>query len=452
MLTKLRLKNVKIWRDELWEPGVELAPISLFLGPNSAGKTSILQMPLLLKQTFESPDRNLDLNLGGQQPTDFVDLGSFESVVHGHDESKVLGLGVSFKLGESPATRELVDYEATFAAQGGAPTLQKLKLKTKTAGKKWRVFAAERQSKGGYLLEAPGYVPRTVAGRLDAKRSFQPERALAFAADAVAELGPIGAEIQDLALRVRQAFVQIAYLGPLRERPERSYLWSGVEPGELGKRGEYAVHALLASDNTRKRPKENEEGGRQWLIKQVSHWLKRLGVADELRLERQGRSRHYELMVVTGDQRANIVDVGFGISQVLPMIVLSYIVPRGTTIIAEQPEIHLHPRAQGGLAELMTQVAKTRDVQFLVETHSEHLFRRLQTLVADEKLTPAECALYFVDRAPGGRPELNRLELSAFGKIANWPQHFFGDAIGETERQTRLMLKRIASERPAGAR
>ena len=145
------------------------------------------------------------------------------------------------------------------------------------------------------------------------------------------------------------------YSGPLREPPERTYLWSGVEPRDIGKRGELAVHALLASDNLRSKPKPGVEGGRQWLVGRVSTWLKRLGVADELILERQGSSRHYELVVVRGKQRANLMDVGFGVSQVLPMIVLSYTVLQGTTIIAEQPELHLHPRAQGGLAELMAE-------------------------------------------------------------------------------------------------
>ena len=84
MLTRLRLKNMKPWHEQLWDPGLDLAPITLLLGPNSAGKTSLLQAPLILKQTFESPDRTLDLNMGGQS-TDLVDLGSYASVVHGHD-------------------------------------------------------------------------------------------------------------------------------------------------------------------------------------------------------------------------------------------------------------------------------------------------------------------------------------------------------------------------------
>jgi predicted ATPase len=439
MLTRLRLKNVKAWGEQLWADGVGLSNITLLLGPNSAGKTSLLQVPLLLKQTFDSPDRFVHLNLGGQ-PTDLVDLGSYESVVHRHDTKRDVGVGLSLDVTTPNGTPAHIDYSATFTALRGAPVVKCLEIASEG-----HTFSVTRQLRGGYRIAAPGYAPRPGKGRLDARRSFQPERSLAFSQEAIAALGPAGDTIQDLSLLLRQALDAVVYLGPLREHPERTYLWSGVEPRDIGKRGELAVHALLASDNTRVRPRAGIEGGRQWLVGKVSTWLSRLGVADELVLERHGRSRHYGLVVVRGTQRANLMDVGFGVSQVLPMIVLSHIVPQGATIVAEQPELHLHPRAQGGLAELMAEVAR---VQFLIETHSEHLFRRLQTLMAREVVRPEECALYFVDSGHTGA-QLNRLQIDAFGRVANWPKHFFGDALGETEQQTRRMLERAAALRNA---
>lgn len=446
MLTRLRLKNLKTWGEQLWDPGVELAPITLLLGPNSAGKTSILQLPLLLKQTFESPDRQLDLNMGGQ-PTDLVDLGSYESIVHEHNLHRELGFGLTFKDTSlhlvDDVWQELpdIDYRVTYQNARGQAALKRMEIHCGD-----REFAATRQGKGGYLLTAPGYVARQIDNRADARRSFQPERSVAFSPDAIAEVGALGPAIQDLSLRLRQAVSSLAYLGPLRERPERTYLWSGVDPTDLGKRGEFAVHALLASENSRKRQKEGQEGGQDWLVSRASEWLARLGVADKLELKRQGRSRHYEVIVVRGTQRANIMDVGFGVSQVLPMLVLAHSVPQGTTIIAEQPEIHLHPRAQVGLAELMAEVACARRVQFVVETHSEHLFRRLQTLIAEEKFESNLCRLYSVDKDEQGDARLTTLGVDAYGRVANWPKQFFGDAIGETERQTRKALERMAKK------
>ena len=439
MFTRLRIKNFKAWNEQLWEPGVELAPVTLLLGPNSSGKTSLLQVPLLLGQTLGSTDRSLDLNLGGQKG-DLLDLGSYEDVIHGHDVSLDMGFGLSLDdLGVEHSGPSSFTYEAHFGHVRTVPALRELKYAEGD-----RTYAARRQSKGGYRLEAPGYEPTIVGGRPIARRTFQPERSLTLPADALAELGEAGSRAQDLALATRRHILdRVAYLGPLRESPERSYLWGRQTPGDLGPRGQRAVHALLASANSRKKQKVGQEGGRGWLVERVSEWLTRLGVADSLELERQGPSRYFEVVLTTRGQRANIVDVGFGISQVLPMIVLAHFVPRGSVIIAEQPEIHLHPRAQVGLAELMVEVARERQVQFLVETHSEHVFRRLQFLIADEKISPNDCRMYFADHDEDGAASLHRLETDEFGRIANWPGKFFGDAIGETERQMRSMITRL---------
>ncbi|MCK5796323.1 MAG: DUF3696 domain-containing protein [Deltaproteobacteria bacterium] len=447
MFTRLRIKNIKAWGNQLWEQGIELAPVTLLLGANSAGKTSILQVPLLLSQTFGSTDRSLDLNLGGQKG-DLLDFGSYEDVIHGHDAKLEMGFGLSIENGDSASGGvRSFDYEATYVQAAKIPSIERFRL---TANDE--TYGADRQARGGYRLVAPDYSPSIVGGRGVARRVFRPERSLTLPAEALAELGAAGSRIQDLSLDVKRAIERVAYLGPLRESPERSYLWGRQTPGSLGPRGQRAVHALLASANSRKKRKPGEEGGRGWLVERVSEWLKRLGVADGLELERQGRSRYFEVMLNTRGQRANIVDVGFGISQVLPMIVLAHFVPRGSVIITEQPEIHLHPRAQVGLAELMVEVARDRNVQFIVETHSEHIFRRLQFLIADEKIAPTDCRMYFVDRDKKGAAELRPLEADAFGRISHWPDHFFGDAIGETERQMRAMVKRMQTQREDGSR
>ncbi|NJL29101.1 MAG: DUF3696 domain-containing protein [Thermoanaerobaculia bacterium] len=441
MFTRFYLRNFKVWSEQLWDSGVELAPVTLFLGPNSAGKTSLLQIPLLLKQTFESTDRHLDLNLGGQ-PTDVLDLGSYDDVIHGHEANRELGLGLEYEgVTSRRKDRSSFTYRVTYGLAAGTPVVHCLSFQT-GGGTEYRV---ERQAKGGYLLSAPGYTPRRMGNRPDARRIFQPERSFMLSTEAIAELAEAGAQVQDLSLRLSQLIGNVAYLGPLRERPERSYLWNRQSPGDIGNRGQLAVHALLASANTRKKRKKGEEGGKGWLVEKVSTWLARLGVADGLELEQQGRSRFFEVIIKSEGRQANITDVGFGVSQVLPMLVLAYLVPRGATILAEQPEIHLHPRAQGVLAELLVEVARTRGVQFLVETHSEHVFRRLQYLIADEKLKTKDCRLYFIDRENDRSARLERLRVDQYGKIENWPQHFFGDAIGETERRTRKTMERMGA-------
>ena len=433
MFTQLRLKNFKAWKGE---QVVDLAPLSLFLGTNSAGKTSLLQMLLLLKQTAESPDRKQHLNLGGQ-PGDLLHLGSFKDIISGHDTKRELAFGLEFT-GLKQSKQRLAKYDVSYCpAHGGIPVVKSLKY---SVGE--RTYQADRRLRGGYLLNAATGSPTDAQVKpIPARRTYEPERSVAFSAEAIADFGLEGGKVQDVTLDLVDALKQIAYLGPLRERPERSYNWNQQSPGDLGSKGEFAVQALLASANNRAKP--TKTGGRGWLVEKVSRWLKELDVADGLSLEQQGSSVHYEVLVHQGHIKANLVDVGFGVSQVLPVVTLAYFVPEGSTVIIEQPEIHLHPLAQTALADLFVEVARERRVQFLVETHSENLFRRLQFLIADERIAPEDCRLYFVKR-DRDITALQRLEVDEFGRIKNWPEKFFGDAIGEVERQTRTMIGRMA--------
>lgn len=439
MFSQLRIKNFKAWNGE---HQIDLAPISLFLGTNSAGKTSLLQMLLLLKQTAESPDRRQHLNLGGQ-PGDLLHLGGFKDIVSGHDPKKELAFGLSFAAQRPTKTTRTTKYDVSYCqAAGGFPLVKTLMYESGE-----RSFKVERGSKGVYQLttaDSNAGKPTVEPKRLIA-RNYEPERSVAFSAAAVAALGLEGGKVQDLSLQLVKELNEIIYLGPLRERPQRTYLWNQQSPGDLGTKGEFAIQALLASANDR--AKKTEKGGRGWLVDRVSYWLNKLDVAEGFSIVNEGASVHYEVLVHQGKIKANLVDVGFGVSQVLPVVTLAYFVPEGSTVIVEQPEIHLHPLAQTALADLFVEVSRERRVQFLVETHSENLFRRLQFLIADERVSPEEeCRLYFVK--PGEESaRLHRLEVDEYGRIKNWPDKFFGDAIGEVERQTRRMIERMSKKK-----
>lgn len=444
MFTRLRIKNFKAWGEQLWRDGVELAPITLLLGTNSAGKTSILQPLLLLQQTFGSPDRSQDLYLGGKRG-DLVDLGTWEQIVHGHDPRAELGFGLGLADVDphlvqrdeetagspTPPERGELTYEALYHYRTGALHLHKLRY----AHLGWDL-SVERSPKGAYHLRT-SRGGKAEGRSLTPKRDFKPERSVTLPHSADDALAFDGWVAEHHSFALSRAVENVRYLGPLRERPQPTYLWGGQEPGQIGSRGEDAIAALLASLNAAKKADRGK------LVAEVSRWLAAMGVADKLELEQVGNSRFYEVTLSTAGKKANLIHVGFGVSQVLPMIVLALTAPEGCTVIAEQPEIHLHPRAQTELANLLVETAKNRRIQFLIETHSEHLFRRLQYLIADEQLAAEQCRLYFIDRQPGGEPRLDRLVPDEFGHIRNWPDHFFGDAIGEVERQAD---RRIARE------
>lgn len=425
MLTQLHIKNFKAWKDT--QP-IALKPVTMLLGANSSGKSSMIQSLLLLKQTALSPDRTIHLNLGGDEANDYFNFGDFENVLTvGANDPRRFELAFSFK---RPADERVKDghFRCSYGQiSSGAVAVQELEL----ASGDHRLRAV-RRDKGAYsLMVDDEALPRGKS------RDYAPERSIAFPPESLVALGAEGSLAQDLSLAIRRELEGIVYLGPLRRKPERDYLWNKTLPGEIGSDGHKAIDVLLDSAISRK--KDHSEGE---LLTGVSEWLARMKVADKLEVRQLGRSSRYEVVVHRAGVAANLRDVGIGISQVLPVLTVAHFAPEGSTVILEEPEIHLHPLAQSLLAELFVEISKKRGVHFIVETHSEHLFRRMQTLIAQRKTDTTHCGMYFVER-DGAHAVLKPLEVDDYGTVGNWPPNFFGDAVGEARDQAKARADRM---------
>ena len=159
--------------------------------------------------------------------------------------------------------------------------------------------------------------------------------------------------------------------------------------------------------------------------------------------------KEYEVLVKThaSAPEVKITDVGFGVSQVLPVLVEAFYAPRDSIVWMEQPEIHLHPQVQTCLADLFIAAIKAREngkprnAQMIVESHSEHFLTRLQRRIAEGEITTEDVAIYFCKRS-GSQTELEPLKIKLFGDIENWPDHFFGDEMGELTARTVAAAKR----------
>jgi len=212
----------------------------------------------------------------------------------------------------------------------------------------------------------------------------------------------------------------------------------------VGQKGEKAIDAILAATEAGEMLNLKPNGRRLPFQQMIAHWLREMGLIHSFKVEeiKEGTNR-WQAQVVTreGAPEVLLTDVGFGVSQVLPVITLLYYVPEGSTVILEQPEIHLHPLAQAHLADVIVNAAQRRKVQVIVESHSEHLLLRLQRRIAEETLDSQDVRLYFCD-APRGVSRLLPLQLDLLGSIQNWPLHFMGDAFGETAQAQRARLQR----------
>jgi hypothetical protein len=457
MFIQLSLKQFKAWRDRI---DIPLAPVTMLLGANSTGKSSILQALLLLKQTASSPDRSIHLNLGGDEANDYFNFGHFDDVLTCGASPRQFEIGLCFRrqligLPEEKHRIPKGEFSGSYGmTSSGAAVIQELTLRGAgargetvrpgTSIQRWvapdelQSYRAIRRDKGAYSIFV-GEEPQP-RGK---SRTYAPERSIALPAEAIQLLSLDGPLAEDISLAIRRELESIAYLGPLRRKPERDYVWNKAKPGELGIDGGGVINALFASALLRS--KDDDAGE---IIHEVSSWLARMGIAERLEVRQLGHSTRYEIVVHKDGVAANLRDVGTGISQVLPVLTLAFFAPKGSTVLLEEPEIHLHPLAQSILAELFVETSRKRQVQFIVETHSEHLFRRLQTLIAKQSMSLDDCRLYFVERQ-GADAVLKHLELDSYGRVTQWPQNFFGDALGETREQARLMFERQKREHQA---
>ena len=429
MLTHLQLDNFKIWKST---GPMRLAPVTLLLGTNSSGKSSLIQSLLLIRQTVKGDDPNLDLNLGNPDAGDSVTLGQFRDVLCRDGDGTMVG--IEFRWSPTGQAADSTLFSARYRkGKAGSAELDYLRL-----GRDGQGFTVQRRKQDVYRLQLAD--ERKSCGQ---SADFRPQRSFAFAPAAIARLGDAGERIVNVGPQLLDELSNIIYLGPVRRLAQRDYVWGGRMPATIGDDGSKAVDALIASGMTaghaRRRgqipPSEAD------LFENVARWLKRMDLADELSVKALGGSARHELLVAREGTQVNLKDVGVGVSQVLPVIVAAIFAAPGNIVIVEEPESHLHPLAAALLAELFAEVSKERGVQFIVETHSEHLFRRMQTLIAKQQVKNSDCSMYFVERS-GKSATLKALTANEYGAITNWPDKFFGDAIGEAREQARARAER----------
>lgn len=452
MLKRLSLQNFKSWASI---ENLRFAPITGLFGPNSSGKTSLIQLFLMLKQTAASPDRAQVLNLGDERS--LVSLGTFRDVIHGHVEAGKLDCRFSWTL---PTELRVKDPEQKGAilfsgseiefgveiTENGSGRMIANRIQYEFGGHSFRL---QRKSgkEGKYELSS---TPGTFRFKRTQGRPWElpaPVKCYGFPEQVKAYYQNSGF-LADFELGLEQLFSRIYYLGPLREYPQRQYTWAGAQPADMGQRGEKAVDALLASRERGERISRGRGKAKLTVEQYVARWLQELSLIDSFQVEAiTGDSNLYRVWVKKSrkSSRVLITDVGFGVSQLLPVLVLCYYVPEGSTILLEQPELHLHPSVQSGLADVFIDVAKQRNVQVIFESHSEHLLRRLQRRIAEKETSTDDVALYFCD-VSSGVSKLVPLELNLFGEIQNWPDDFFGDDYGEIAATARAKLTRQSGQ------
>lgn len=454
MLDHLVLRNFKAWK----KLDIKFGQVTGLFGTNSSGKSSLLQWLLMLKQTKNATDRGLVLDFGGMG--DYVNLGTYNDIIHSHNDELKLSCDIDWTLPDdlkvtNPEGKrtdvlfesDKIGFSCEIEQNKKQLTVNEVKYRFDDAT--FSLVKSEKKS-SEYKLRAKcdsgvnfGFIRRQ--GRAWAlpqpmKNYLLPDQAKTYYQNADF--------LSDFENEYERLMDRIYYLGPLREYPRREYQWAGARPDNVGIRGERTVDAILSAVS---RGEKRNLGGRthyKTFEEIIAYWLKEIGLIHSFKVEEIADGSNLYRVKVKRDARSSevlLTDVGFGVSQVLPAIVLLYYVPEGSTILMEQPEIHLHPSVQSGLADVIMHASYYRDLQVVVESHSEHLLKRFQRRVAEEEYEEDFLELYF-SNIRGGTAELQNLELNAYGEIENWPENFFGDEFEEMSAIQEAALKRKIKE------
>lgn len=456
MLIQLSLENFKSWRST---GPIKLASVTAFFGANSSGKTSILQSLLMLRQTVEDPDRNQVLTLNG-----IADLGTYQDIIYAHNQDDPLGIHLEW-ISDSPI--EVVDLVQRARKKSSVvtksdhfsidahieirPTAASVVDISYTIGDS--SFRLDRKKDDKYELSSEDWDFVRNPGR--PWPLPRPTKFYGFP-DEVRLYYQNASFLSDLELQFENSCKKIRYLGPLREDPRRQYIFTGGAPQDVGRRGELAISALVSSSASNRKISRGWNRNHSRRLKSipleqvVAEWLKELGLIESFEVEKlDDRGTLFRVAVrrTTSSTPVMLTDVGFGVSQVLPVLVLLAYAEPGDTVILEQPEIHLHPAVQARLADIILEAALAREIQVLVESHSEHLLTRLQRRIAEQdfsnglRVSAEDVAIYFCSQS-NDESELRELQLDLFGNITNWPEEFFGDPMKDRLAMLEAALRR----------
>ncbi len=425
MITHIRMKNFKSWKDS---GEVELAPLTGFFGTNSSGKSSLLQMLLLLKQTVGS-----DEVLFFGDSNSLVNLGSFGEVFHGHKEEGSFELQFGCKI-NTPFTIEFL-----------LPDESGVKIPTSFITDSFTFDAAISWKNRSAVFENIHYCVKTENNEHIVKVNNNPKKIYGDPHNVNDMVFPITILLNEF----EKLFSHLYYLGPTRIHTQRRYQWEGRHPGNLGHWGYETINALLSARVRNLKTPHEIEGVP--IEQRISDWLQKMDLAYSFSLDwTKGATYEVRIQKTASSPSVTLVDMGYGLSQFLPVLVLCYYAPEGSTLILEQPGIHLHPMVQGQLADLLIDVVTKRKLQILVESHSEYLLTRLQRRIAEKQIPEKNVAIYFC-RNNDGASTIEKLEVDEeSGDIKNWPENFFGDVMGDMFAMTDKQVESIAEKRTEG--
>jgi predicted ATPase len=379
---------------------IKLGSLSILAGTNSSGKSSIMQPLLLMKQTVEALYDPGILLLDGSN----VKFTSSEQFIS--TQSLPINGSKDFQIFVA------VDNDNCFQSNF-----------------QWSIDNELSQHSQIYTLGEKKVLLRLDMNSEEIKDQFIPwiydSRVIRERCFFIIEIGDGGRHLLN-SLTFTIILRSMIHVPGVRGNPERIYKTAATDGNTFA--GLFENYVVSVIDRFQKKEPEK--------LAQLQSHLQKLGLTDTIQTERLNETQ-LELRVgrIPGNSTdtVNIADVGFGVSQVLPVVVALLVAQPGQLVYIEQPEIHLHPRAQVALAEIFAE-AINRGVQVIVETHSELFLLSIQTLVAENKIAPDDVKLHWFTRSDDGSSTVTTAELDETGAFGDWPEDFASTSLDLTHR------------------
>ena len=380
------------------ETTIEIRPLTILAGANSSGKSSMIQPLLMMKQTLEATYDTGPLFIKGP----LVDFSSIDQFVSKGVEDKKIKIAFSIS--------DIYKCSGEYKCTDGKIEIQKNSYNyiddSIDLFPSMSVDYIEKKIPSDYK-QHPDYSKDKINWSLKRERCFL---AIYYSVET------IYAGLYDSSL-FNEYLTNIIHLPGLRGNPERVHNSAALDNGTPGPFEKYVASLI-------DRWKKNEDTR----FNQLCQALMKLGIANKID-STQLNDTQIEIKVgrtlkSTKNDLVSIADVGFGVSQVLPVLVALLAAEEGQLVHLEQPELHLHPHAQVAMAEILADAAR-RGVRVVVETHSDLLLLAIQTLVAENKFPKELVKLHWFERNPKtGVTKVTSSDMDEEGAYGDWPEDF----------------------------
>ena len=328
-----------------------------------------------------------------------------------------------------------------------------------------RPLKGEQEGYEDFVVTLQGILPNLIYAQYEARNEADQHTGNEFYS------WPLPNDIQAACAQLGLSFSQLHYLGPLRSPPKRHYLTDLEIMPSMDPAGEFLGYVLrdsgeqMATSVMPPHAKGPRQAGQIPVLDALQPWLHYLRTGEapasdaplskEVSVEKASSVvLQFKLRTVSGAGLHALADSGFGYSQVIPILVRCLLARRGSVVLIEQPELHLHPAVQIRLARFFTEMTAIGK-QIIIESHSEHLVNAIRVLSAEDESgrLAALCKIIFIDAEAGEKPKVHDLSVQPDGMVPRWPRTFFGEGITLSTRllkaQRRYLSAKRAGERPA---